>query len=172
MIQLSSFLLFNIGLFALMGYLRGFNKEAIALSGIILALFILVQFETFFEQIGRTASLSQVFYIKSIFLVAMSFFAYQTPTERFIKGKSARDDWQNKMLGSLLGGINGYLIFGSLWYFMDQLQYPLDPHITTPPLESASANMVEMLPLVWMQEGNLLTVLVVALFAIIIIFVI
>lgn len=171
MIQLSSFLWFSIGLFGLIGMLRGFNKELIALGGIILGLFTIVQFESFFEQVGAGAGQQQVFYLKAIFLIAIAFFAYQTPTERFIK-KSARDQWQTRTLGGLLGGFNGYLIFGSLWYFMDQLEYPLDPNITAPSLESASADMVDLLPLVWMQQGNLLTLMVIGLFIFIFVFVI
>lgn len=172
MIQLSSFLWFCIILFGLVGYLRGFNKEAIALAGIILGLFTIVQFESFFEQLGSGAGLAQIFYLKSIFLIAIAFFAYQTPAERFIKGRSQRDNWQNRLLGGAMGAFNGYLVFGSLWYFMDQLQYPLAPHITTPPAESPSANMIDILPLVWMQSGNLLTLMVIGLFIFIIVFVI
>lgn len=172
MMQLSSFLWFCIFLFALIGYLRGFSKEAIATAGVILALFTIVQFEGFFEQLGGQAGLSQIFYLKGLFLITVAFFAYQTPADKFVKSRTARDNWQNRILGALGGGVNGYLIFGSLWYFMDQLQYPLAPNITTPSLDSSSANMVDILPLVWMQQGNLLTLLVIGLFIFIIIFVI
>jgi hypothetical protein len=159
-------------LFALIGYLRGFNKEAIALAGIILALFTIVQFESFFEQLGAEAGQRQIFYLKGIFLVAVAFFAYQTPAEKFVKARSQRDSWQERLLGGFLGGFNGYLVFGSLWYFMDQLDYPLSPNISTPPLNSSSAEMVDILPLVWLQSGNLLTLFVIGLFIFIIIFVI
>jgi hypothetical protein len=167
MIQLSSFLWFCIILFATMGYLRGFSKELVALAGIILALFTLIQFENFFENIGHGAGLAQIFYVKAFFLGVFTFFAYQTPPDRVTPTKrriEARDNWQNRILGALLGGINAYLVFGSLWYFMDQLAYPLAPHITTPEPGSASASMVSTLPLVWMQQGNLLTLLVIGLF--------
>ncbi|NDJ85742.1 MAG: hypothetical protein GYB66_07640, partial [Chloroflexi bacterium] len=70
---------------------------------------------------------------------------------------------------SLMGGFNAYLVFGSLWYFMDQLGYPLSPQITAPSPNSSSADMVSNLPLVWMQEGNLLTIFVIALFLFILI---
>ena len=55
---------------------------------------------------------------------------------------------------------------------MDDLEYPLDPNITAPALESASAEMVDLLPLVWMQQGNLLTLMVIGLFIFIFVFVI
>lgn len=178
MIQLSSFLWFCIILFGTVGYLRGFGKELVALAGIILALFTLVQFDTFFESIGQGTGVAQIFYVKAIFLGIVAFFSYQTPPDRITPSKwrsgkgSARDDWQNRILGALVGGINAYLLFGSLWYFMDQLAYPLSPNISAPPPDSSSAEMVAVLPLVWMQQGNLLTVAVIVLFLFILIAVI
>ena len=44
MIQLSSILWLGIFTFGVIGYLRGFDKELVGLSGIVLALFTLVQF--------------------------------------------------------------------------------------------------------------------------------
>lgn len=172
MIQLGTLLWFLIGLFTVIGYLRGFSKELVALAGIILALFTLVQFDSFFENIGRGSGVEQVFYVKALFLVVVAFFAYQTPPERVSSSKRRvefRDNWQNRILGSLMGGFNAYLVFGSLWYFMDQLGYPLSPQITAPSPNSSSADMVSNLPLVWMQEGNLLTIFVIALFLFILI---
>ncbi|MCB9437174.1 MAG: hypothetical protein H6673_09310 [Anaerolineales bacterium] len=175
MIQLSSFLWFCIILFGTIGYLRGFGKEFVALSGIILALFTLVQFDNFFESIGQGSGLAQVFYVKAIFLGVVAFFSYQTPPDRITptkwrgKGSGARDEWQNRILGAITGGVNAYLLFGSLWYFMDQLAYPLSPSVAAPPPDSSSAEMVSILPLVWMQQGNLLTVAVILLFLFILI---
>ncbi|PJF44179.1 MAG: hypothetical protein CUN55_05355 [Phototrophicales bacterium] len=174
MIELSAFLWFNILLFGVIGYMRGFSKEFVALAGIILALFVLVEFESFFETLGRGSGSEQIFYVKALFLLVVTFFAYETPPERVTPSKRRgrsdnRDAWQNRILGVLLGGFNAYLVFGSLWYFMDQLAYPLSPSVSTPPPDSASAEMVSALPLVWMQQGNLLTIFVIGLFLFILI---
>ncbi len=174
MIELSSFLWFNIALFGVIGYMRGFSKEFVALAGIILALFVLVEFESFFDTLGRGSGSEQVFYVKALFLLVVTFFAYETPPGRVVPtkrrgGRDNRDAWQNRILGVLLGGFNAYLVVGSLWYFMDQLSYPLSPSVTTPSPNSSSAEMVTTLPLVWMQEGNLLTIFVIALFLFILI---
>lgn len=173
MISLASFLWFTIALFATIGFLRGFSKEFIALAGIILALFTIVQFEAFFDNLGRGSGTEQIFYVKALFLVVVAFFAYQTPPERVTssrrRGRDNRDEWQNRVLGGLLGGFNAYLLFGSLWYFMEQLAYPLAPNVTAPSTGSASEGMVSNLPLVWMQEGNLLTLAVIFLFLFILI---
>lgn len=174
MIELSTFLYLMVALFGVIGYMRGFSKEFVALAGILLALFVLVEFEGFFDTLGRGSGSEQVFYVKALFLLVVTFFAYETPPERITPsrrrgGRDNRDAWQNRILGVLLGGLNAYLVIGSLWYFMDQLGYPLSPGVTTPPPDSRSAAMVATLPLVWMQEGNLLTIFVVAMFLFILI---
>ena len=52
---------------------------------------------------------------------------------------------------------------------MDNLGYPLSPYVIAPPAGSSSAAMVNQLPLVWLLEGNLLTMMVVVLFLFVII---
>jgi len=58
--------------------------------------------------------------------VALVFFGYQTPyfprlasTNRFVS-----DKFQDTLLGVFLGAINGYLIFGTIWYWLHELNYP------------------------------------------------
>lgn len=174
MMQISSFLWAMIALFALMGFMRGSTKEIVALAGIVLALFILEQFRgVVFSPIMGGFPLAQQFYVYAGVLVFITFFAYETP-ERL---PGVRDGKANKgvarlqegLLGALIGGFNAYLLFGALWYYMDNLGYPLSPSIMAPALDSASATMVQQLPLVWLLEGNLLTLLVIVLFLFVII---
>jgi hypothetical protein len=172
MIQLASFLWGMVLLFGVMGFVRGSAKEMIALSGIVLGLFILEQLrDILLSPLLATASLDQQFYLYAGLLLTVTLFAYQTP-ERFDKtqrSSDAREGLQEGLLGTAIGGLNAYLLFGSLWYYMDNLGYPLSPNIMAPPLDSASAELVNQLPLVWLLEGNLLTLLVVIMFLFVII---
>jgi len=169
MIQLSSVLLFAVVIFAVIGYLRGFDKEIICTAGVVLAIFTLVQFEPFLADVSDGASNppATLFYIQALILLVITFFAYQTPPERFValraKKSKARDIFQTRALGLLTGAFNGYLVFGSLWYFLDTKNYPLR-QISPPPLGSTSADFVGSLPLAWLLQGNLLTLLVIGLF--------
>lgn len=167
MIQLSSFLWGMVALFAFVGFVRGSNKEIIGLTGIVLALFVLEQFrDVLLSPLVAGAAPDQQFYLYAGVLLVITFFAYQTP-ERFSameRRKGAREGLQEGLLGSTIGALNAYLLFGSLWFYMDNLGYPLSPYITAPPLGSASAAMVNQLPLVWLLEGNLLTLMVIVLF--------
>jgi hypothetical protein len=175
MIELSTFLWSMIGFFAVVGFLRGWTKEVVATAGIVLALFTTIQFAPILIQpLTQGASGEQVFYLYTAILVAITFFGYQTPTtaSRLSGGRywgAGRLALQERVLGTVVGGINGYLLFGSIWYYMDVTQYPLAPYITAPLPGSSSAAMVATLPLVFLAQGNFLTILVVVMFLFVII---
>lgn len=176
MIPLSSVLWLAIFTFAIIGYLRGFDKELVAAAGILLALFTLIQFDEFFASLASSADnpLRSLFYLQAVILLIVTFFAYQTPPGRLaLRGTrfAGRDVMQNRLLGALAGGFNGYLVFGSLWYFLAVKGYPLE-QITPPQADSASAGLADNLPLSWLLEGNLLTLFVIGLFLFILIAVI
>jgi len=166
MIQLASFLWIMVALFALIGFVRGSAKEIIALTGIVFALFMLEQFrDVLLSPLIAGARLDQQFWLYAGLLLVVTLAAYETP-ERFerTRRRKGREGLQDGLLGALFGGLNAYLFFGSLWYYMDNLGYPLSPAIMAPPFGSASAQFVNQLPLVWLLEGNLLTLVVIILF--------
>ncbi len=164
-----------IGLFAAIGFLRGWTKEIVATAGIILALFASWQFSAILIQpLTRGATPEQIFYLYTGLLLLITFFAYQTPgtAARLSEGRmwaSRREGLQERLLGTVIGAVNGYLVFGSIWYYLDVTQYPFAPFITAPQPGSASATMVGSLPLIFLVQGNLLTVLVIILFLFVII---
>jgi uncharacterized membrane protein required for colicin V production len=175
MIQLSTFLGIMIFIFATVGFLRGWTREIVATAGIILALFTLYQFQSvLFGPILGSATPAQVFTLYAGLLTLVTFFAYQTPgtASRLSEGRlwaGRREGLQERLLGLVVGALNGWLFFGSIWYFLDATSYPFDPYIIAPPPGSASAAMVQSLPLIFLVQGNLLTVLVIVLFLFVII---
>jgi uncharacterized membrane protein required for colicin V production len=176
-VQLSTILWTLIVLFAVVGAIRGWTRELISTAGIILALFATWQFDAVLIQpLTRGATPEQIFFLYSGILVVISFFAYQTPTGLLARRQQAaldrRQGLQERLLGFVLGGVNGYLIFGSIWYYLDRTGYPFAPYIFAPSPGSASAAMVESLPLIFLVQGNLLTILVVVLFLFVLIAVI
>ena len=175
MIQLSTFLWIMIGLFAVVGFLRGWTKEIVATAGIILALFALWQFQAILlEQLTQSASQDQKFYFYTVPFILITFFAYQTPgtAARLSEGRmwsNRREGLQERLLGLVIGAVNGYLIVGTIWYFLDATAYPFPPYIIAPTPGSASAGMVGSLPLIFLVQNNLLTILVIVLFLFVII---
>jgi uncharacterized membrane protein required for colicin V production len=175
MMQLSTYLWVMIFLFGIIGFLRGWTKEVVATAGIILALFIAFQFsDVFTSLLGQGARPEQLFYLYTGLLLIVTFFAYQTPgaAARMSEGRlwgSRREGLQERLLGTVIGAVNGYLVFGSVWYYLDRTNYPFPPSIVPPPPGSPSAAMVSSLPLIFLVDHNLLTILVVILFLFIII---
>ncbi len=177
MIQLSAMLWVMALFFAIIGFLRGWSKEVVSTAGIILGLFALFQFDTLIRgTLLASVSREQVFLVQAGLFIIVVYFAYQT--RAFFGGDrraaGGRDSLQESVLGGLLGFLNGYLIWGSLWYFLDINEYPLAPYIIAPAPGSPSDQARSLLPLVVLGggvggSGDLLAVAVIILFLIVLI---
>ena len=185
MVQLTAMLWAMAVFFGYVGFVRGWSKEIISMAGIILGLFALHQFDTLVRGV-LLANLppEQIFYIQSALFLAIVFFAYQT---RALIGSDStrargggRDNLQSSVLGGIVGFANGYLIIGTLWYFLDINRvagtnvYPLDPHVVAPANGTAAADFVQALPLYMLAggpggPGDLLALSVIVLFLIVLI---
>lgn len=185
MIELSVIVWFYIAFFAYVGWTRGWTKEIISMSGIVLGLFAMFEFDTLirFTLLGDLP-LDQKFYLQSVLFLLIVFFAYQTralvgtDAERArSRSRTGRDPLQSKVLGLIVGGINGYLISGTIWYFLDINRvngaYPLDPYVIAPPEGSLSVQALDNLPLYVLtqngQNGDLLSLAVVGLFILVLV---
>ena len=175
MIQLSGLMWTMAIVFGIIGYMRGLSKEMISLAGIILALFALFQFDSLLRDTLLTnVSTDQVFFIQTLIFIGIVFFAYQPNMvgRRYVRLNpegQGRDTTQNSVLGAVVGFLNGYLIWGSIWYFMHINGYPLSPYIIAPPPNSPSFEAINSLPLYVLAggpggTGNLLAVAVIILF--------
>jgi uncharacterized membrane protein required for colicin V production len=173
MLSLQVLFWITVGAFALVGALRGWAREIVATSGLVLALFIINQFGyTFLDRIGQSAAdlgdpnLAQKrqFYLDTGFLLFLAFFSYQSPRLAGSIGARLRprDTIQDKLLGAIVGGVNGYLIAGSIWAFLEFTQvgsgqwvqlapgvpYPFDPAlIVRPAVGTTAAGMVANMPI-------------------------
>lgn len=124
-------------LFALIGAMRGWARELLVAFGVIIALFILSvleRFVPFIRDILTTGAPKTLFWMRSLVLLAMVFFGYQTPNLPRLSGSDrfARERLQDTLLGFFLGALNGFLIFGSLWYYLNDANYPFP--IVSPPV--------------------------------------
>ncbi len=176
MIELVALLFIMTVLWAVFGYFRGFNRELIATAGIILAIFALFQFDSLLRTtLLGNVSTDQVFIIQTLIFIVIVFFAYQTRTffgRDVQRMREGRDTSQSSVLGAIMGAINGYLIWGTIWYFMDINEYPLSPYIIAPGVGTASDQATSILPLVLLGggptgNGDLLAVLVIVMFIIV-----
>ena len=80
------------------------------------------------------------------------------------------------MLGGFLGAGNGYLLIGTLWYFLHLSDYPvLKEYILPPepgtPAGDAALKIIELLPPTWLQGVTLYVAAAIALAFVIIVFI-
>ena len=178
MVELSILVWVLAVFFAFVGWSRGWIKEIIALAGIILGLFAMNEFQVLFNNTFDDLPPDQRFYLQSILFLLIVFFAYQTRALEGGRGRTGRDETQSKALGALVGFANGYLVGGTLWYFLlvhpnAQGNYALAPHVVAPPPGTASAAAAGgNLPLQVLTTGNngdLLSLLVVGLFVLVLV---
>ena len=177
MIQLTVLLWSMALIFAYIGFTRGWNKELIATSGIILGLFALTEFDDVISDLLANIPPDQGFAVRAAIFAIVVFFAYQTravigdDAGRRRAGGEGRDDLQASILGGIVGFINGYLIWGSIWSFMENTNYPLAPYISRPLPGTSSAAFIDNLPLAILSsgDGNLLAAAVIVLFLIVLI---
>ena len=177
MISLGTFFWLMVSFFALVGALRGWTKEVIATSGLILSLFFLNYFGAeilgFLSGVGNTTNAAgdilpierrHFYFLASIHLV-ITFFSYQGPViagSRISGRLRVRDSLQDKFMGAIIGALNGYLIIGAIWAFLEYriiersnwqqlspgVQYPFAASvIVRPEVGSTLASLIENLPL-------------------------
>lgn len=146
MMQLSALVLAMMAVFGYIGYTRGWNKEIIATAGIILGVFALFQFDDIIRQnlLANTPP-DQVFIVQATLFSIVVFFAYQDRTPKEDRKGQDNDPLQTSVLGGLTGMLNGYMIWGTLWYLMDINNYPLAPYIIPPQPGTANANTIEQI---------------------------
>jgi hypothetical protein len=72
------------------------------------------------------------FWLRAIILGLLVFFGYQTPNVSRFAAKMTREKLQDAILGVVLGGLNGYLIAGTIWFYMADAAYPFPQVVSAP----------------------------------------
>jgi uncharacterized membrane protein required for colicin V production len=125
-------------IFAVIGAMRGWARELLVMFSVILSIFLLNVLGTYIPPLraflSLTADNATAFWIRTIVVILMVFFGYQTPNLPRIAGaRFARERLSDVLLGFFLGALNGYLIIGTLWFFLDVAKYaPLKDYISAP----------------------------------------
>ena len=202
MLSLESIFWIFIIFFGMIGALRGWAKELVAAAGLVLSLFALKTFGAPLLNIVGMADpaanviepnvvLRRQFWILTSIHLFIAFVSYQGPT--LASGVGARlrrsDSVQDKLLGWIFGTINGWLIVGTIYSFLEfRVQqsgitggfefsrlvgnqgYPFDASTITRPAEALTMNIFQYLPLGLFGGSTLLLPLImVALFLVILI---
>lgn len=144
-------------LFGIIGAMRGWAKELMVVFSVITALAVNLLLETYFPLMRNLAdpnnqapdALKALFWIRTVILIALVYFGYQTVNISRFAPKAARERLQDSLFGAVLGGVNGYLIAGSILWYIDVAKYPY-PNVISQPLEPAIVlsvqNMMKVMP--------------------------
>ncbi len=179
MINLLLLFIILVGFFGMVGYLRGWQREVITMFGLVGGVAMLQRFA--FEilrllgavaepgssqEVLQEARRSQVLF-QAIIFVLIGFFSYQIVGALAVRvsgGKLAeriRASLERRIIGLLFGSLNGYLIVGTFWAFLEYepvaegynqllpgVTYPFDPSvIIRPTIDTAALAFTEWLPL-------------------------
>lgn len=129
--------------FALIGWLRGWAKELLVSFSVILALTFIHVVYRYLPVGGLLNTPTTDFWFRTIVLGVVVFFGYQTVISvPRLASKALRERFQDSLFGIVLGGFNGYLIAGSLLYFLDKANYPFPEVVSPPPAGSALAEVL------------------------------
>lgn len=148
MISLSFMFWMYVALFGVIGAMRGWAKELLVSFSVILALalnHLLVIYVPFIRAMGA----GELFAVRALSVGVLVFFGYQTVNLPRLSQRAARERLQDLLLGLVLGAVNGYLIFGTLWFYLHEAGYPFAA-ITAPeagtPLAVSIEKMMAIMP--------------------------
>lgn len=180
MISLQIFFWLMVIFFAVVGYMRGWQREVIALTGIVASIATLHQFAFRLTALAGAAMPTdpavvvdvlairrEQFWVQVIFHALITFFSYQIVgrlADQFLAGRLGerlRTGLEKRIIGMIIGAINGYLFIGGLWSFLEyqitqagyaQLAltdpYPFDPSvIIRPAIGSSAMTLAGFLPM-------------------------
>jgi uncharacterized membrane protein required for colicin V production len=133
-------------LFAVIGAMRGWAKELLVSFSVIASLFVNFLLRQYLPLMsGLPENSTSIFWIRSIILVALVFFGYQTVSViPRLASKAARERLQDALFGAVLGGLNGYLVAGTLLFYYHIADYPY-AHIISRATDPAVATTINTL---------------------------
>jgi hypothetical protein len=146
--------------FALIGLVRGFLREL----GVTLPLMFLLYFLTRFEPLlttglARAMNIGQRVvtmrtenelkaWIYLFIIIGSTFVAYEGETLAFA-GQPLRGA-QGFIMGLLTGTLNGYLVAGTIWFYLDRFGYPIGLLGLRPELSPVAQGMIRFLPITFL----------------------
>lgn len=122
-----------VAMFGLIGMMRGWAKELLVTFSVILGLAfnsLLMRYVPVVKALPVDGT--PIFWLRASIVITLVFFGYQSVGIPRFAAKATREKLQDSLLGFVLGAINGFLIFGSIWFFLSEAQYPFSDWITPP----------------------------------------
>jgi hypothetical protein len=121
-------------LFAVIGWMRGWAKELLVAFSVILSLalnHVIRRYIPIAANLPETDA--SLFWVRTIILLVLVYFGYQTVVSiPHLAAKGRSEKLQDTLFGAFLGGINGYLVAGSVLYYVHIADYSFQNVIIKP----------------------------------------
>ena len=147
--------------FGVVGWVRTFPRELGVTIPVLFGMYILIRFDQrlldlinrVYEFQGTPRESLIVFNIYLFFMLFITLISYEGETLAF-SGKPPPG-----ITGTLLnigsGLFNGYLVIGTIWFYLDELDYPIRTlGLFEPPLSELGKTVVQLLPQNLPPEGR------------------
>ena len=136
--------------FAVIGVMRGWAKELLVSFSVILALALNYLLKKYVPMITNLPpDGTALFWIRTWITIALVYFGYQTVASvAHLAGKARKEKLQDALFGGVMGAVNGYLIMGTLWAYLDDARYPF-PNVfypQPPEITDAIGRMMSFMP--------------------------
>ena len=142
-------------LFAIIGWMRGWAKELLVSFSVILALalnHVLRRYIPIAANLPETDG--SLFYVRTIILLVLVYFGYQTVISiPHLAAKGRTEKLQDTLFGAFLGALNGYLVAGSVLYYIHSADYAFQ-HVILKPTDPVLLQKVNQMML-YMPPGLL-----------------
>src|SRR3972149_928338 len=132
-------------LFAVIGAMRGWAKELLVAFSVITSLAINLLLEKYIPLVrDLDKASSSVFWIRTLILVALVYFGYQTVSIGRFASKAVRERLQDALFGAVLGAMNGYFVAGTILFYNHMANYPY-PNIVSPATDPVIVQAIEVM---------------------------
>jgi len=145
-------------LFAIIGAMRGWAKELLVSFSVILALglnHIIRRYIPIAQSLNETDL--ALFWIRTLIVLVLVYFGYQTVVSiPHLASRASRERLQDTLFGGIMGALNGYLIAGTILFYMHVAGYPFEKVISKPPepvLQTVNQMMLYMPPQLLGEPG-------------------
>lgn len=162
-------------LFAVIGAMRGWAKELLVAFSVITSLAVNLLLEKYIPLVrDLDKASSSVFWIRTIILIALVYFGYQTVSIPRLASKAARERLQDALFGAVLGALNGYFIAGTVLYYNHVANYPYSEIIspaTDPAIAEVINRMMNYMPPRFLGEPGIYFAVIIILIFIIVVYI-
>jgi uncharacterized membrane protein required for colicin V production len=161
-------------LFGIVGLMRGWAKELLVSFSVILALglnHVLRRYVPIAQDLQETDE--SLFWVRLIILLVLVYFGYQTVISiSHLASRAARERLQDSLFGAIMGGLNGYLVVGTILFYLHIADYPFPEVISKPTdpalLQTVNQMMLYMPPQLLGEPGIYFAIIVAFIFVLVV----